>query len=241
MSENTLLLLVLLVLFMTTFVRSTLGFGDALIGMPLITWIAGIRIATPLLALAASVISALILLRNHRQVRMGDAWRLIVATLLGIPLGLWALNDLPEAVVKTILGVLIALFGLYHLLRPTLPALHGEGWAWPFGFVAGILGGAYNTNGPPVVVYGVMRRFPAENFRVTLQAYFFLTNWLILAGHAAAGLWTPDVLRLFAFSLPAVVLGVAAGEVANRRIANKGRFNQVVYVALVVMGVLLVI
>lgn len=241
MTETNMVIFILLVLFLTTFVRSTLGFGDALIGMPLITWIAGIRVATPLLALAASVIAALILLRSRRQVRLGDAWRLILATLLGIPLGLWALNDLPEALVKSILGVLIALFGLYHLLKPQLPELRGDGWAWPFGFFAGILGGAYNTNGPPVVVYGVMRRFPAENFRATLQAYFFLTNWLILAGHAAAGLWTGEVLRLFAFSLPVLGLGVAAGEIANRRIADKGRFNQVVYAALVVMGVLLVV
>ena len=43
-----------------------------------------------------------------------------------------------------------------------------------FGFFAGILGGAYNTNGPPVVIYGSLRKWSPATFRATLQGYFFM-------------------------------------------------------------------
>ena len=41
-------LIVLVILFLSTFVRSALGFGDALIAMPLLAMVVGMHVATPL-------------------------------------------------------------------------------------------------------------------------------------------------------------------------------------------------
>ena len=81
-------------------------------------------------------------------------------------------------------------YGAYNLLRPGLPALRSEAWAYPFGFAAGVLGSAYNTGGPPVIIYGTMRRWPPAHFRATLQGFFLFTNIFVLVGHGLAGLWT---------------------------------------------------
>ena len=107
-------------------------------------------------------------------------------------------------------------------------------------FIAGILGGAYNTNGPPAVIYGMLKGWPPERFRATLQGYFLPTGLVILLGHGAAGLWTGLVLRLFAFSLPALFLGVWLGGKVHRRVPEK-RYRQVVYASLVIMGGFLVL
>ncbi len=63
---------------------------------------------------------------------------------------------------------------------------------------------------------------------------------MILVGHGVAGLWTPQVLQLYAFSLPAIMLAVFAGERLNRRLPREA-FGRVVYAFLVVMGVLFLI
>ncbi|HSF31714.1 MAG TPA: hypothetical protein VLK82_14725 [Candidatus Tectomicrobia bacterium] len=52
------------VLFISTLARSTLGFGDALVAMPFLIIVLGPRTATPLVALVATLISAVILIRN---------------------------------------------------------------------------------------------------------------------------------------------------------------------------------
>ncbi len=239
MEASTVTLLVLCVLFISTFTRSTLGFGDALIAMPLLTLLVGVRTATPVVGLAASTISLLILLANWRQVDLKVAWRLILATLLGIPVGLAVLQIAPEPVVKAILGAVLILFGIYYLTSPRIPVVKSGLLAYLFGFVAGILGGAYNTNGPPVVIYGTLQRWSPERFRATLQGYFFPTGLLILAGHAFSGLWTRQVFTLFGAALPLILLAVFLGGKLNHRLPA-GRFDRLVYLALVVFGMILI-
>jgi hypothetical protein len=106
--------------------------------------------------------------------------------------------------------------------------------------MAGVLGGAYNTNGPPIIIYGVLTRWTPDQMRATLQGYFLPAGILILAGHGLAGLWTPEVLRFYAFTLPPVVLALLAGNRLSRKLPP-GRFDKLVYGALVFMGVLLIV
>jgi uncharacterized protein len=108
----------------------------------------------------------------------------------------------------------------------------------PFGFLAGILGGAYNANGPPVVIYGVMRGWKKEAFRASLQGFFFVSSLLIVSGHALSGFWSRQILSAFFISLPAVVLAVFVGERIATKITQEN-FNRVIYIYLILMGILM--
>jgi len=231
-------LLVIAIIFLSTFTRSALGFGDALIAMPLLAMVVGITTATPLVAMAASTISIMILSRAWRDVNFKAAWRLVLSSLVGIPIGLYFLKTAPESIVKAVLGIVLIGFGLYNLVAPKLPHLRNEKLSYLFGFGAGILGGAYNANGPLVVVYSALRRWSPENFRATLQGYFLPTGFTVLISHGLAGLWTPTVLRLYLYALPVIVVGVIVGEIVNRKFSVE-RFYNIVYVVLVLMGILL--
>ncbi|MCI0486388.1 MAG: sulfite exporter TauE/SafE family protein [Blastocatellia bacterium] len=233
-------LLVAAILFAAAFIRSALGFGDALVAMPLLALTVGIQTATPLVAFSAITIALTILVKNWRKVDLKAAWRLILASALGIPVGLLLLKGAPEYLVKALLGALLILFGLFNLATLRLPTIESRATAYIFGFVAGVLGGAYNTNGPPIVVYGALRRWPPERFRATLQGYFFATGLFILTGHALAGLWTAPVLKLYAYSLPPILLAILIGGKLNRSLSARG-FERLVYLFLIVIGVFLII
>jgi uncharacterized membrane protein YfcA len=238
MNSNPQLLPVVAILFVSTLTRSTLGFGDALIAMPLLVVTISVQTATPLVALMGFTSAITILSRNWRDVDIKAAWRLIVSSLVGIPVGILLLRDAPEHVVKAILGALLILFGLYNLITPRLPTLRRSGLAYVFGFVSGILGGAYNTNGPPIVIYGALRRWPPERFRATLQGYFFPSGILLLLGHSLAGSLTREVLRFYGYSLPCILLAILLGSKFNEAIPS-GRFERFVHVFLVLIGVVL--
>ena len=107
MDSSTTIILVLAILFFSTFIRSALGFGDALIAMPLLTLLVGINIATPLVAMGASTIALTILLKAWRKVEIKAAWRLVLSTWIGIPIGIFFLKAAPEFVVKSFLGIII--------------------------------------------------------------------------------------------------------------------------------------
>lgn len=226
---------VLLVLGAGAFIRSAVGFGDALLAMPLLALVVGLSITTPLVGITSLIVSAVLLAASWRSVNLTAGWRLIVASAAGAPLGLWVLTNADEWIMHVVLGGVLVGYGAYNLLRPGLPPLRSELWAFPFGFVAGILGSAYNTSGPPVIIYGTMRRWSPDAFRATLQGFFLVNSVMIAVGHAATGLWTAEVLWLAIFSLPALALGMVAGVAAQRRI-SPAAFSRVVYVLLIVLG-----
>jgi len=240
MALDTQTLAVLVVLFASTFVRATFGFGDALLAMPLLAMLLGLRAATPLVALVAGVIAVSLLVAHWREVQYRSAWRLVLSSALGIPLGLVFLKGVHETATTLLLGAGILAYAVYGLLGPRTLALKSERAAFPFGLLAGILGGAYNANGPAVVIYGTLRRWPPATFRATLQGYFLLTNALIMGGHFAAGLWTRPVLGLFLRALPVVVLAVLVGERAHRAIP-RGKFDRAILVLLAAVAVLLLV
>lgn len=240
MEFSTTTILVLAILFLSTFIRSALGFGDALIAMPLLALVIGIQVATPLVAMGASTIAFTILLKSWRKVEIKAAWRLVIATWIGIPLGIFFLKSAPEILVKSLLGILLMGFGAYNLFVPDLPKLLNEKWALVTGLIAGILGGAYNTNGPPVVIYGMLRRWDPEKFRATLQGYFLPTGFAILITHGLAGMWTTQVIRLYGYSIPIIIAAVLLGEKVNLLIPQ-GKFDKIIYGFLVVIGFFLII
>ena len=233
------LVIILCIVFVSTLTRSTFGFGDALIAMPLLALFIDIKIATPLIALIAFFIAISILIKNWHKVEFKSAWRLIVASLAGIPIGLWYLDDINENIIKLFLGILVLFFAIYSLVKPKLIQLKSEKSAWIFGFFAGILGGAYNTNGPPIVIYSSLKKWNPQNFRATLQGYFFITGILLIISHTVAGNFTSEVLTYFAYCLPVVLLAVIIGGILNKKIPVE-QFHKYIYMILIVLGVMLI-
>jgi uncharacterized membrane protein YfcA len=235
------LIFIVAVLFAAAFIRSALGFGDAVVAMPLLAMAVGLRTATPLVAFVGPTISLLILARDWRRVEFKAAGRLIAATLLGIPVGVYGLDRLPETPLKIALGAIILLYGLFGLVRPrTRLTAERPAFPWVVGWTAGVLGGAYNTNGPPIVAYGMLRGWPPDSFRATLQGYFLPTGLAILAGHGIAGLWTATVLRSYLWSLPAIAAGVVLGGLLNKKLTH-ATFTRLVYLFLAVMGAVMLL
>ena len=85
MSESMIYALVLGVLFGSTLIRSTFGFGNALIAMPLLVLLIGVKAASPLVALSGTVISSLMLIQDWRALQWKETILLLAASLPGIP------------------------------------------------------------------------------------------------------------------------------------------------------------
>lgn len=234
------LLVTLAILFLAALVKATLGFGESLLAIPLLTLVLGVQTATPLVSLLAITVTLFMLLRNWRQIDLSATWRLIAAAVVGVPLGVWGLKFLPATWVTTALGGLLILVGLYNLIQPQLKPLHDSRWSYLFGFLAGLLGGAYNMASPPVLIYGAVRHWSPTQFRVTLQSFFLPVSVLILIGHATAGLWTNRVLSLYGLAWPVMLAAFWLGSRFTERI-NAVRFGQLLYGALIVLGIVLLI
>ncbi len=228
------------VLFLATVIRSALGFGEALVAVPLLALIIPVEVAAPVAVLVSITVAAVAVAQDWRHVHVRSAGWLVLSTLAGIPLGLLLLKSAAEPVVKTVLAIVIIAFALYVLVRTTHHELKHDRLAWIFGFIAGILGGAYGMNGPPLAVYGSMRRWSPEHFRATLQGYFLPASIVGMFGYWLSGLWTATVSRFYLIALPDHVVAIFAGRLLNRHLPAS-QFLRIVHLGLLLIGTVLLI
>ena len=155
-----------LVLMLACTVQSAFGFGLALIAVPLLSTALPLPLVTPLLALLSMSLGGSVAWRARAAVRVGLLWRLLVGAALGVPAGI----------------VLIVVLAAVHDLLGYGGRVRLPSWAiWPFGVVTGVLGGAWNLMGPPLVLFLQWSGLDPSVFRATLHAFAFAINALIVA------------------------------------------------------------
>lgn len=231
---------ILTIVFIATLVRSTFGFGESLIAVPLFILLIPIEIAVPLSVLISILIAAVVVVQDRKQIHFKSAKRLIIFAILGIPIGLFLLVYGNENIIKTILGILIILYSVYSLLSKNNLKLETDNKTLLFicGFLSGIFGGAYGLNGPPLVIYGNLRNWTAKNFRATLQAYFLPASIIGMFGYWYKGLWNSTVTYYFFISIPVIIPAIFLGRCFNHQLKD-GTFLKYIYIGLICIGIIL--
>jgi len=232
---NPTLLLTSLVVFFGCFTQSLTGFGVALVTMALLPSLIGLQVATPLVALIGIALEVLMLIRYRSSIRFKSILTLVVSSAIAIPIGVVYLRRLDELVALFILGLILVLFAAYALTGYRLPELSNPAWAWLFGLVSGLLGGAYNTAGPPVIVYGNCRKWSPQEFKSNLSGFFIIGSLVVVTTHWLDGNFTPIVWTTFLFSLPMLMTGFLLGQSMDRWL-NPEIFRKIVLMLLVVLG-----
>ncbi|HEY8930598.1 MAG TPA: sulfite exporter TauE/SafE family protein [Mucilaginibacter sp.] len=233
---------IFIISFIATLVRSTFGFGESLVAVPLFSIFIPINVAVPLSVLISVLVALVVVLQDHKQIHFNSAKWLILFAVLGIPIGLLILIYGNELWVKTGLGVLIILYSLYAMVGKNTFHLESDNKLWLFvcGFLSGVLGGAYGVNGPPLAVYGNMRKWSAKEFRATLQGYFLPASFIGILGYLFKGLITVQVLKYLLVSLPAVLPAIFLGRYLNHLLKNDSFFKYV-YAGLMLIGAFLIV
>lgn len=235
------ILSVALIIFLATIFRSAFGFGESLIAVPLLALVMPLQVAVPLSVLISVTIAGFVVAQDHKKIHFKSAGGLIIYALIGIPMGLWLLVHLPEFQVKLLLGLVIIVFAAYLLTGSRLKELTQDSQWWLFGcgLLSGILGGAYGINGPPLVIYGAKRRWSAQHFRATLQAYFLVASLTGIIAYWFNGLLTKVTFHYYLWTLLVLVPAVLLGRWINSRMQGD-KFFKYSYFVLLCLGMLLI-
>jgi len=232
---------IFLISFLATLVRSTFGFGESLVAVPLFSFFIPISAAVPLSVLISVLVALVVVIQDHSRIEFRSAKWLILSAIPGIPLGVLLLAYGNPVIIKTVLGILIVAYALYALLAKNSFRLEKDSKPWLLvcGFLSGIFGGAYGINGPPLAVYGNLRSWNAGTFRATLQGYFLPASLMGLIGYIFKGLVTREVGLDFLVSLPAALPAIFVGRYLNKRLKGQ-QFFRYVYAGLLLIGLLLI-
>ncbi|MFT5170676.1 MAG: putative membrane protein YfcA [Candidatus Marinamargulisbacteria bacterium] len=223
-----------------TLIRAIFGFGDALFAMPILVLTLGLEKSAPLVAMMGAIIGIVMIAREWKHIQFTCAWHLVLGSFLGIPIGLLFVSRVNEGLVLFILATLLTTTALFNIFQPKTTLSMPTKATWIFGFLAGLAGGAYNTQGPVVVVFGTLKGWTPKQFRATLQGYFLPTTLCIVTSHIISGHVTPTIMKMFAFGLPGLIAALAIGGWINKTL-SPARFQKALNALLLGIALLLFI
>ncbi len=224
-----------LIIFTGALLQGLAGFGGALLSMPLVLLYSDPKWAAPVVVLCYTIsrIPTLFILR--KDLMWDHSLLLIVAAVPGVFLGTLLLKNVEPGLIMKILGTVLILFSAYKITAPQLKLVFSRIWALPVGFLSGLLGGAFGTDGPPVVVYAALRPWTKEKVVGMLQCFFLFANFVIVGSYGYHGLLTSSVLGVSAAAVPFAIVGILLGLKINRRISQR-HFEVILSILIGIMG-----
>jgi len=231
----------LLILALAGALQGFLGFGFGIVAM------SGLTLSQDLIR-AAGVVNLVGLVATSGQLwslRAHTVWPTVrsiaPALVLGVALGVTALRTVDGSLMVRALGVTTVAIALWNLARPRLRAgASSPGVDRAVGFVSGILGGAFNTGGPPLIAHLYRGPETPDQIRATIQALFLTISTSRLLIAASQGLFDRAIVLDALFSIPAMGIGLLAGFALSRRVGAE-RFRVASWIALGVLGLVLVL
>jgi uncharacterized protein len=234
--------IILMVIFVASTVRVIAGFGDALLGMPILLCFFSLEQADTIVATYGLLIG--ILLSKHFfpyfKKNYAELARLLIASALGVFLGAIALKTVNTDNLVMILGCVLIFYPVVYVFSKHLTAV--SHWKFPSilaGLIGGFLGGAVNTNGPAFVIYGQMRKWSPVVFIAMFQPLFVMGNLFNLITYASLGVYAYRLAFMTLLAFPIVVLSYFIGNKVRDKIAHY--FNGLVVAIIFASGLMILL
>ncbi|NCZ70606.1 MAG: sulfite exporter TauE/SafE family protein, partial [Actinobacteria bacterium] len=202
----------------------TVGFGFALLAVPLMSLAVPTHDAVIISTILGLLTSSFQAHHGRRDTDRTLVRRLILSSCVGIPMGLLLFQRVDERVLRGVLGA--SVLGAVVFLMSRRPVRSSVGLDWVCGVLSGALASSLSTNGPPLVFVLQARELPMSVFRPTINTVFTAIN---NGGNNGNGTATSDGSNnLYAIGFPP---GAVAGapfanalEFATLRLGNGNDF-----------------
>jgi len=225
-------------LIVASFVFGLTGFGIGLVSLAILPFLLPPATVVPLITIFCGGFACVMSFQLRRDIQWPQLTHLLLGTCLGTPLGVWVLDACPPTVLKRLIGAVLMAVVMIEWYGAYPAKLSGRYWGLSAGALAGVLGGAIATPGPPVILYAVAQGWPPHLMKAMLQAFFLVNQAAILANQWWIGLLNREVLWLAClYALPSTI-GVILGIWLFDRIDHR-QFCRVMFVLLFVLGLAL--
>jgi uncharacterized protein len=222
------------------FTQGFSGFGAVLVSLPCLTLLLPIKTVVPLVTLMSCCMNLILIVQLRRYLKGSKILPLLLASLPGIPLGVYFLIHVAPWKLELLLGVVLIGFPFYsRYTNPSARPLH-PGWAYLAGFCSGFLGGSLGTNGPPIIIYTALQPWDKDEIKATLVGCISIALLGALGFQAFSGLVTAKVVTMVFWSLPFLALGVFCGSLCYTKTASE-TYRKVITVTLFAMGLFLMV
>lgn len=226
---------------MGAFMQGCLGFGFGMISVPLMLLVH----MPPGLVIPLQIpLSMMLIVPLAWQVRHHFNYRLViplwVGALLGLPVGMWILNHLNVYLLSMSVGVILVFMPIVMLMGWSHPLPNRFYTLVPVGMMSAILQGSISISAPPIILFLSNQGMDKDTFRANILLYFGGLGVIAFSNFAYQGMYTGEVLKMFALLVCCVPIGGWAGARLSRRIPQK-LFRTLTLMVSALMGALLLV
>jgi hypothetical protein len=196
---------------------------------------------------AALIVGYALLAQSYSiwKLRQAMNWRkiapFIVGGAVGVPIGASLLAFIDPAHLRIGVGVLLVLYSIYSLAKPTLKPVHaGMPADLGVGFLNGLLGGLTGLGGIIVTVWVQLRGWPKDVQRIVFQPVILAAQAMTAISLAFAGAYTSETVKLYLLGVPVLAAGMWVGLKLYGKL-DDAAFRKVILVLLLVSGLTLVV
>ncbi len=195
------------------------GFGFALLAVPLMGLAIDVKTAVVVCTICGTASNTYQAIVDRADRDTGLAIRLIIASILGMPLGWFLLEHSTSDQLKVVVGLMV-LVAVVLVSRASNRAVQWRPLDWIAGFTSGVLAIATSTNGPPLVVLLRAKKLAPQVFRSTINSVFCVVALVSIAVFAMGGRITGSVGKAIVTAIPGLVIGIWFGRVVRGRLSE---------------------
>ncbi|MFA8342577.1 MAG: sulfite exporter TauE/SafE family protein [Rhodothermaceae bacterium] len=232
-------ILILVIIFVGSLTQGMTGFGFALVSIPLLSMIIDIKLAIPLAVLCGMVINLGLLAKMKKEIKIGEVKNLIIGNLIGTPIGAYFLTSFESGLLKQLLGFCILLFLVFTIFKIIKPVGLNRKWGYLFGFFAGILGGAFNTNGPPILIYMFLQGWDKTEQKAAITGFFTIASVVTIISYVSLDIFTVQIFEYFMYGFPLLIAGIFLGHNLFGKVSTK-LYNRLILTGLSLITIFLI-
>lgn len=226
-----------LIVFVSAFVQGMVGFAFGMVSMGLATLVLDAKTASFLISPLAAINIVLVLWSARTEVKFAVVAPMVAGALIGMPLGVMILLGGSVTLIRLMVSLLLIYVGVTRLVPRRMAARAlSNWWGGIAGFGTGILGGATNMGGPPIIAYAARQQWSPAVFKASLLTTFLFNS----GGKSVLLIWQGSLdrpmLGMVALLTPVVVVGSMAGIRLFSRI-DRDLFGKTVSVMVLALGV----
>jgi uncharacterized membrane protein YfcA len=201
-------------------IQGILGFASALVAVPLALIFLPKETVVSSMFMVGLSLNGFLSFRIKERISYRPVLMLFLASLFGMPLGVWILRAVPLETMQVFVGCLVVLFTFLlqwgRLKLPQNAFLTGAA-----GFFSGLLNTSTSMSGPPVLILLTGQGLPKDQFRRTLVSFFFVSGLVAALMLVASGVMTLQRVSYGLVAIPFVFLGGYVGDRLSTRLPEK--------------------
>lgn len=228
--------LVCLIFAFASLIYSIFGFGFSMIAVPLLSMILGPKLAISLKIFLGMFLNFYLVYLTYSEMEFRKIIKLLIGSALGIPLGVKILAIINSEVIKISINVLIIVTVFISKIKKNYRKFSNKGkLEFLVGFLSGFFGSSTGIPGPPVIMFGLSKKWEKKKLRANLLGFFAIYGFFTNISYFIMGVI--DVSKFIMLIIPGVIgmgFGTFVGKNIFKHIKSDTYFSSILVLIVVI-------